>query len=423
VKLEEGHKLIAQSLSLLNTDLVQEGDSRVSDMKKALVSLRLKDLEVDVTSTQLQLQSELSTLRAAIENGGFAPPVALPPAPPAAPQMSEKDVQKLKSLEADNKALTDQVKDLEAKLATANATISKASGNANAAAAAEIKTLKEEIESSKKELATKDTKLADASSALAALQAQHQSAQAKSASDSSATQALRGELDKATASVARLEAQLAAANKDWEAKLKAKSDELARAAEVKSKALQDLETRLEAEKEEMMEAMAQEIEVTANLDHQSLYLDTFSPTFFPCMFLLFFVFLQEIETTKAAEFEEIQKEVEAGKQRYAALVNVNKGLSERLRQLSSTAAALARDYRQHKARSKAELAEYGQQTLAQYKPLLLGKLKQAADDVALATTRYRKEMAERKKLHNIIQELKGNIRVYMRCVVLSVFIQ
>jgi kinesin family protein C2/C3 len=37
------------------------------------------------------------------------------------------------------------------------------------------------------------------------------------------------------------------------------------------------------------------------------------------------------------------------------------------------------------------------------------------EELAIATTRYRKEMLERKKLHNIIQELKGNIRVYMRC--------
>jgi hypothetical protein len=37
------------------------------------------------------------------------------------------------------------------------------------------------------------------------------------------------------------------------------------------------------------------------------------------------------------------------------------------------------------------------------------------EELAMATTRYRKEMLERKKLHNIIQELKGNIRVYMRC--------
>jgi len=30
--------------------------------------------------------------------------------------------------------------------------------------------------------------------------------------------------------------------------------------------------------------------------------------------------------------------------------------------------------------------------------------------------KYKKEMYERKKLHNTIQELKGNIRVYMRYV-------
>lgn len=37
------------------------------------------------------------------------------------------------------------------------------------------------------------------------------------------------------------------------------------------------------------------------------------------------------------------------------------------------------------------------------------------DELAVVTSRYRREMAERKKLHNMIQELKGNIRVYMRC--------
>lgn len=32
------------------------------------------------------------------------------------------------------------------------------------------------------------------------------------------------------------------------------------------------------------------------------------------------------------------------------------------------------------------------------------------------TRKYKKEMSERKRLHNVIQELKGNIRVYLRCV-------
>lgn len=35
--------------------------------------------------------------------------------------------------------------------------------------------------------------------------------------------------------------------------------------------------------------------------------------------------------------------------------------------------------------------------------------------MAVMTSRYRREMVERKKLHNVIQELKGNIRVFMRC--------
>ena len=32
-----------------------------------------------------------------------------------------------------------------------------------------------------------------------------------------------------------------------------------------------------------------------------------------------------------------------------------------------------------------------------------------------ANSRYQKEMIERKKLHNMVQELKGNIRVFLRC--------
>lgn len=37
------------------------------------------------------------------------------------------------------------------------------------------------------------------------------------------------------------------------------------------------------------------------------------------------------------------------------------------------------------------------------------------DALSEAMGRYKKEMIERKKLHNMVQELKGNIRVFMRC--------
>ena len=43
------------------------------------------------------------------------------------------------------------------------------------------------------------------------------------------------------------------------------------------------------------------------------------------------------------------------------------------------------------------------------------KQQNLGEELASVTSKYRREMNERKKLHNIIQELKGNIRVYMRC--------
>lgn len=43
------------------------------------------------------------------------------------------------------------------------------------------------------------------------------------------------------------------------------------------------------------------------------------------------------------------------------------------------------------------------------------RMKASEEALKVITMRYRKETADRKKLHNIIQELKGNIRVFMRC--------
>lgn len=37
------------------------------------------------------------------------------------------------------------------------------------------------------------------------------------------------------------------------------------------------------------------------------------------------------------------------------------------------------------------------------------------EEIKATELKYRREMQERKKLHNLVQELKGNIRVYMRC--------
>jgi len=149
------------------------------------------------------------------------------------------------------------------------------------------------------------------------------------------------------------------------------------------------EERLEAEKEEMMEAMAQEIE--------------------------------EIESTKAQEFAELTqtietltKTVETGEARITALTASTTILTANLTTLSSAARTLRSENAASRAKTQSEMGEMGV-CMAGTKTALLGRLGGMQEQLDTALTRYRKEMQERKKLHNIIQELKGNIRVFMRC--------
>ena len=50
-----------------------------------------------------------------------------------------------------------------------------------------------------------------------------------------------------------------------------------------------------------------------------------------------------------------------------------------------------------------------------YLPALVEQLREVNEQVRQTNAKYRKEMLERKRLHNMVQELKGNIRVFMRC--------
>jgi hypothetical protein len=84
---------------------------------------------------------------------------------------------------------------------------------------------------------------------------------------------------------------------------------------------------------------------------------------------------QEVETTKASEFEGLNKELEASKQRCAALQSSNKGVVAQLARLQTAVHALARDYKSHRTTSRTQLAELGQSIVAQYKPMFVGKLK------------------------------------------------
>jgi cell division protein FtsB len=82
-----------------------------------------------------------------------------------------------------------------------------------------------------------------------------------------------------------------------------------------------------------------------------------------------------VETAKAAEFEAINKQLEASKQRCAALQNSTKGIAAQLATLQGAARALAKDYKTHRAQSRSQVVEMGQSIMTQYKPILVGKLK------------------------------------------------
>jgi hypothetical protein len=90
---------------------------------------------------------------------------------------------------------------------------------------------------------------------------------------------------------------------------------------------------------------------------------------------LYVVILQEVETAKAAEFEAVTKQLEASKQRCAALQNSTQGVAAQLVKLQAAARTLAKDYKAHRAQSRSQVAEMGQSIMTQYKPILVGKLK------------------------------------------------
>lgn len=165
--------------------------------------------------------------------------------------------------------------------------------------------------------------------------------------------------------------------------------------------VKETETRMEAEKEEMMEAVSQEID--------------------------------EIEKTKQAELAALDRtrsaEVAASKQELAAAVAERTRLEGQLVKVQSASGVisgglvtlsrklrlLSADYKLNVEANKKELGDMRGSYKAQLGASLVGKLRSLDDSLKLVTSRYMKEMAERKRLHNTIQELKGNIRVFMRC--------
>lgn len=169
------------------------------------------------------------------------------------------------------------------------------------------------------------------------------------------------------------------------------------------KAREEVEKRLEAEKDEMMDAMAQEVE--------------------------------ELEATKNAEVENLQREKDALKadlekshddkskaEKRADELNRGKHVLKnevlKLKKKWDAATKTLKDLRKQTETEVNTMRALVLQQLGPKGPLNM-KIKEVTVElgkqVDVITGKYHKEMRERKKLHNVIQDLKGSIRVYLRC--------
>lgn len=390
MKLATGTTLVKKTLDLVSSSGLK--DPRLEELQNGLKSLKLEDLDVDLTSTQISFHEEITLLRSAvnqgiatIEAGGELKSPTLtslppPPVPPAtnvntATTVEVKEVvkevikddpktlEKIKALESDNENLRKLLKDAQAELAAAI----KTSGD-----------LEKKLEAGTK-------------------------ASASAATD--ATKSLEAELAKATKEIADLNNKLEQVKKEGEDRLAAKVAELTKLADER---VSEIETRLETEKDVMMEAMAQEVDaIEKQKDAEKDAVEAQKNALEAEKNAL----IAENAKTKALADAEIQKM----SSKLADALKSNSLNAERILSLHQMVSAVSKAAKNNATVTKGELADMKYALKNTLGNTIMAKLKAKDDEIVTLVGKYRKEMTERKKLHNMIQELKGNIRVFMRC--------
>ncbi|CAK9253180.1 unnamed protein product [Sphagnum jensenii] len=156
--------------------------------------------------------------------------------------------------------------------------------------------------------------------------------------------------------------------------------------------------RSETEREELMEALAQEV--------------------------------QAVEKAKASELATLKKDILIAERKLEEASKASKMSAASLITVSQEAMALKRELASVSVKTKADIdtavtdarLAVSQAVIARFKVCgieLVGTSLTVAQDsdtqLKALTAKYKKEMLERKRLHNQVQELKGNIRVFLRC--------
>lgn len=390
-------------------------NSAAKEIRNALDALNLNDIQVDVNSTQIMMQEELALLRGA--TGMAAVPEAAPspapvpakraaPVPPGAANgvTSAADAAKLKKLEEENARLTKELKDAQNKAASAAndvrppmppdtaaqdneikqlknelAALKTVQTTQAAVGGGEIKSLQTQISELTKQLTQKATTISERDSTIDSLNAQLKELGQKAADDKKEMVG-KSDLDNAKKEIVSLNARIREIEQQAAANLKMRTDELIAKAETDRKAMEE---RMEAEKDEMMDAMAQEVD--------------------------------ELEKTTAAEKAQLLAEKEALQKKLSILQQLTKSLSAGFNKLQSSGAALKKSHSAISKDVRRELNDFGASLKSYFTAGIVGKLQGVIDESTEINKKYRREITERKRLHNLVQELKGNIRVFTRC--------
>lgn len=173
-------------------------------------------------------------------------------------------------------------------------------------------------------------------------------------------------------------------------KLEKSQKEASESAEALSKQAQEYEEKSktlaaenEAEKEEMMGAMAQELEET-----------------------------EEKHATEIAAMTKENKKLTKSLGKYKSSSKV---FSTGLVPVQKSIAILSESQKNLSSTIREEMQVTLKDVTSQFGTSLMRKLKSNDQRLVDMAIKWKKEMSERKRLHNLVQELKGNIRVFMRC--------
>lgn len=244
---------------------------------------------------------------------------------------------------------------------------------------AKLKSLEKENEATKQELAklklSGNSIVSNESNTNASMALKDQEIIKMKEADASSSKAI-ADKDKTLDTLTKENAKL---KKDFELL----SQELKNEKETAQKQIQALEERIETEKEEIMEAMAQEVD--------------------------------EIEKAKA---DEIDKHLSSSARQLKlcshlkdAMTRQEKGLAN----IKGSTSVVLKENKKLIASTQQDLDNMKAQLKSLFSSSLMEGIKGAQNEVVNMRNKYLKEMVERKRLHNMVQELKGNIRVFMRC--------